>query len=304
MTDPLRPATPPPDGYTVPQNLPQNPGQLGYDPLVSQDFGGWWERGMAVVRLGWRKLALLQSLGVVAVLLVNVPTTIKLHHLKNSATSADSASALDTSAVFAVLGYTLLSLFVTIMVSYVIALAAIHLSMAIVTGTTPKLGTAIRGAGRRVFALLGWQLAAGLLLLVGACACILPALFFAAVFTMLPTVVAFERGHVIRRCFQLFLGDRGAAAARAATMLGLAVAGGAAGMLVGSLFTALAAGLVAGPTGVLLGAVTTTVLSAVVTGAVAVVTTPLTLVTYADLRARIEPCSTGLLATELGLNLA
>ena len=46
--EPLAPMT----GYEVPYL-----GQPGYDPLISADYGGWWQRGIAIVKAGWPQLA-------------------------------------------------------------------------------------------------------------------------------------------------------------------------------------------------------------------------------------------------------
>jgi hypothetical protein len=135
----------------------------------------------------------------------------------------------------------------------------------------------------------------------GFCACILPGFYFLAVFAVLPALVACERGGLVSRCFSLFHGDFAAALGRVATIFGLSLGSGMVAALLGLIAeTASTAGL-SGTAGIVTGSVLSTVLALIGGAAIGVLTAPLTLTTYADMRARIEPLSTGMLAVELGL---
>jgi hypothetical protein len=163
--------------------------------------------------------------------------------------------------------------------------------------------------------LIGWGLVAGFIVTLGVCACVLPAVYLYAVFTLLPVVVAVERSNAIRRCFQLFHHDLGAAAARIATILAVTAGVGLATSIVNSIVNA-ATGLTTSPFGVpgpaysqdpgtvVIAAVASSLVSAVLAGAVAVLTAPMTLTAYADLRARREGASGPMLAGELGIRPA
>ena len=162
----------------------------------------------------------------------------------------------------------------------------------------------------RVFPLLGWQIVAGFLMLLGVCFCILPAIYLYAVFTVLPAVVAFERTNVISRCFRLFHGDFGAALARVATIVGIAFGAGIVGSIISTIVNAVA-GVPSGFTGpgttaadvstgaLIVATVVGGTLAAAIGRGVAVLTAPLTLTAYADMRARVEPLATPMLVREL-----
>src|SRR5438046_1868702 len=56
MSEPVAPM----GGFTVPPAQYADP-----EPLISPDFNGWWARGMAIVKAGWRPIVMVQSLGAV-----------------------------------------------------------------------------------------------------------------------------------------------------------------------------------------------------------------------------------------------
>ena len=59
---------PPGSGYTIPYAQ-----QPGVDPLVSPNYAGWWSRGVAIVKRGWKPLIGLQAAGLLLTLLFQVP---------------------------------------------------------------------------------------------------------------------------------------------------------------------------------------------------------------------------------------
>jgi hypothetical protein len=282
---------PPPSGYGTP--LAAN------DPLISPDYGGWWQRAMAIVKNGLRPLILVQVVGLLVPLVLQVPAAVLLALAANDL--VDTTDAADTGQLFAVFGLTFLGVFVAIIVSAIVTIAAIQIATSVAVGVQPQVGTAIRVALRRAFPLLGWGILAGLLVAVGLCACVLPGLYLACVFTVLPAVVAFERSNAIGRCFSLFHGSLGPAFGRVLTIIAVSLVAGVAGAAIGRGIESAFAAALDNNAGLIAGAVGSTLVSAVFTGAAAILSGPLTLTAYADLRSRIEPLNANVLAQEIGV---
>ena len=277
----------PPTGYSLPYIA-----QPGFDPLISPDAGGWWRRSMAIVKAGWTNLAAIQAIGAVATVTVQVPLQLFLAGqrsglLPTAPTDGAAPATPNFSALLAFLGLTLAIAFAAVVVGAVVTIATIHVGVTIAAGGQPRLGPALLAAARRAFPLLGWQLVAGLIMVAGLCACILPFFYLLAVFTLLPAVVAFERTNPISRCFRLFHGSLGPAVGRIAAILGIGLGAGILGSILSGAVGA-AGGLA--PTSATTSAsvaatVVSTLVSAVIAGGAAVLTGPLTLAAYADLRA-------------------
>ncbi|GAA0722663.1 hypothetical protein Drose_08925 [Dactylosporangium roseum] len=291
--------------------------QAGYDPLISPDYGGWWKRAMAVLKPGWKLFAGLQAIGVVMSLLVAIPQALYLLYLQDQLPRANADGTITTTEVdltpfLAVFGITVVGIFLTFLVQFAITIASNHVGVSIAAGLKPSLGTSLLTAAKRVFPLLGWQLLAGLIVLAGICACVLPAIYLAAVFMVLPAVVTFERTNVISRCFQLFHRDLGASVSRIATIAGISIGVGIVGAIIAQVVQLGFGGTQAltpdfetgGPmftTTVVVGIVVSSVISSVLAAAAAAFTAPLTLTAYADLRSRVETLSTATLAAEIGI---
>ena len=303
------PAAPPIAGYDVPAFA-----QPGYDPLISPDYAGWWQRSIAIVKVGWKQLATLQLIGLVVQMAVQVPllvfVAVQSNALARQTTDPDSAAPPDFGPIFAALGLSLLVTFAAVVVSAAIAVASMYVGVAIATRGEASVGPALGVALRRAFPLIGWQLLGGLLILAGLCLCLLPAVYPIAVLTILPAVVAFERTNAVGRCFALFHRSFGAAAGRVATILGFTIAGAVVGGLISEIVavaTGAPSGLGLGPAandvamGTLILATTISAfVSVTITQAVAVLTGPMILTAYADLRARAELLSTPTLVNEIG----
>ena len=290
------------------------------DPLVSPDYSGWWRRTISVLRQGWRSLALLQVIGFAVSLLFSVPQALLLLNLTDELDQASRTVDPDTGQpvtpdlgpLFAFLGFTFLGAFLGVMVSFVVAIACNHVAVSVAAGLRPRIGAALGLAVRRMFPLLGWQVLAGLILLAGVCACILPAFYLIAVFTVLPVVVTFERGaSAISRCFRLFHQDLSASISRVATIAGISIGVGVIAYIVSSIIQLVPGTPAFDPgsaepfggvgTGYLVAVVAGTVVADLMARAGAVQTAPLTLAAYADMRARVEPLTTATLANEAGL---
>jgi len=177
----------------------------------------------------------------------------------------------------------------------------VHIVAQLASGRRPEFGLAVRGALPRILPLLGWSLLAGLIILGGLCACVLPSFYFLAVFTVLAPVVMFERSAAVGRCFRLFHGNLGASVGRVAIIIGFGV-----GVSVVSQVLATGLTRAAGTelTARVLVTVVTTAISALLRAGVGVLTAPLTVLTYADQRARIEPVRSADLIAALGLGPA
>ncbi|MDG4825615.1 hypothetical protein O7635_27525 [Asanoa sp. WMMD1127] len=295
------PAGVPAGGYLPPPQL----GQPGADPLVSLDFNGWWQRGIMIVRRGWRPLAAVQAAGVLLTLLVQAPPAIYLvltaDDLERTFTTTDTPVAADFAPLLGVLGLTVLATLLGVVVSAVITLAVVHIGVSAALGAPQRVNDALKLAARRVLPLIGWQLLAIPLYVVAVCFCVLPVFYVMAVFAVLPAVVAVERTNAFSRCFTLFHRDFGASAARIGTVIGLLIATGVVGGLLGGLAEAAINAAVPGTGGLVAGAVVATLVGALLGGAAAVLVAPLTLTAYADMRARTEPVNALVIAQELGI---
>ncbi|MEU7907700.1 hypothetical protein [Actinoplanes sp. NPDC049118] len=274
------------------------------DPLVSADYAGWWRRGFAVVRRGWRPLALVQAVTAIPALALLIP--IGLYEQLAAARSADDpfADTFEFGRFLTVIGTAGLAAGLAGLIYAIGTLVSARLVVTIATGGEVRVGRAVRAVLPRVPALIGWSLLAGLIAVAAVFACILPAFYVGAVFVLLPVVVLFEPGNAISRCFRLFNHDFGASVGRIATIVGLSVGGtllfGAASVVVTMLATGSA---FVDPTTADTGAIVAsslldTVFEGVATLIVGVVVTPLTVAAYADLRARLEPFTTAYLAAE------
>jgi hypothetical protein len=191
-----------------------------------------------------------------------------------------------------------------VVVGGMVTLASVHIGVSVAVGAEARFRDALGLAARRVLPLIGWYLLAAPIYLIAVCLCFLPVIYVAAALTVLPVVVAVERTNAIGRSFSLFHGRFGPAVARTATLLGLTLGVGLVIALVGQVIETLVASAAPGSDGVVAGAVGTSLFGAVLGGALAVLTAPLTLTAYADMRARVEAVNTDRIAWELGIPTA
>nr|BFE74911.1 hypothetical protein GCM10020092_082120 [Actinoplanes digitatis] len=259
------------------------------DPLASADFAGWWRRGFAVVRRGWRTLALVQVLTAVAGLVLLVPAQLFVDLSSRDLSEPDGLPV----PLLAANGLLMLATCLELLIYLIGTLVAVRVTVSIATGADMRVGQAVRAVLPRVPALIGWSLLTGLITFAAVLACILPVFYVGAVFVVLPVVVLFERGNAVSRCFSLFHNDLGAAVARIATIAGLGLAISLP-FIVGSVALSLLLDGTAftGTGGVIAASVTGSVLDGMGSLICGVVLTPLIVATYADLRARREPFST------------
>jgi len=288
-------------GFAMPYGDPRfNPA----DPLVSGDYAGWWRRGFAVVRRGWRVLALVQVCIAIPALALLIPVQLYAD-LASRDLAANSAQGdlAGFDKFLAAAGVSMLALVVVGLISSIGTLTSARLVVSVAIGGEAHVGRAVRSVLPRVPALIGWSLLAGLICVGALLACFLPVLYVGAVFVLLVPVVLFERGGGISRCFSLFHTDLGAAVARTATIFGLGVGISIFFGTLSTVVTAVVRGTafpdpmaVASTGAVVADSVAATVLSVLGSLISGVVLTPLIVATYADLRARREPFTTAYLA--------
>src|SRR5439155_25638188 len=121
---------------------------------------------------------------------------------------------------------------------------------------------------------------------------------FAARVVVLPPVGASARGAVRAACFKLFHGDLGASLARVATIAAIGIGGGLVAALIAGIL--LAAGLSSHSSAtVFIAATVSSVIALGVQAVLGVLLGPLQVLTYADMRARLEPTTTGTLVGDL-----
>nr|WP_221382827.1 sulfur globule family protein [Actinoplanes polyasparticus] len=277
-----------PPGYQLPSGYYAGPA----DPLVSADFGGWWQRSFTLLAAVWRPMAQVQLVWAIPLIVVGVLTAI---YAPDRAVTFDSTTPPNFSDIFEPLFVVLPFALAAVLLTLVAQLATLDVLVQRATGRPVSVSRALLTGLRRFPAMLGWQLLAGLVILVGLLLCVLPGLYVLIVFLILPVIVLVERGQGIGRAFQLVHASFGAAVARLATIVGLHIAF----VLVESVLSAIlnpAAGSGPGVT------VASAILSAGFSAATGVVMSPLLLTAYADMRARHEPFSTAYLIPHPGSN--
>jgi len=289
---PLPPGYGPPPGYGQPPRYVA----LGIDPrdpIVTAEFGSWFQRLFGVIGRSWRSVGLFQ-------LICALPSAALAALL--AATSygvgpvlQHSGSSL-TGAVAAMFGAIALSGLALVVVGVAFGLFAQAGSMWIAVreaaGAPAPLAGAFRFGVSRALPLLGWGLLAGLVTAAGFLACILPGFYVAAVFTAsLTAVIVFERGqNPIGRSFTLFNKALGPAIGRCLlALLAVIVYTSATSFLQSVLGTALP-----DPNGI-----TSALLGAFLGLPLAVAGTAFSLVTYAGLVAQGTPVSTSDLLARL-----
>lgn len=176
------------------------------DPLVARDFSDWTGKIVDAVSRSWRRLFLLQAA-------VAIPVAIASALVSNSAGDSltqlmtdvgnRSSVTIERTASFGV-GVALLALF-ALVVGALVQIASVWLIVKDAERPGP-LAEALRFGVRRMFPLIGWEILAGVLIVIGFIV-IIPGIYLAVV--LLPSlvgVVAIDRAG-IGRCFQLARGQ-------------------------------------------------------------------------------------------------
>ena len=276
-----------------------------YDPLVSADYSGWWQRSTALVRRAWRTLLLVQLCTAVPALVLVIPAQVFIDLASNDLQGyAAGGPVPDWGRVLPTFAGALPALLIAGFIYSIGTVACARVVAAVAVGRELTPGQALRSVLNRVPALIGWSVVGGLLGLLAFVLCILPVFYVAAVLVILPVVVLFEPGNGIDRCFKLFHVDLGAAVARvvtiAAVSVGVSIIFGVLSTLAslairgpGSLGTAAVAA--ASSSEVITDSIAGGLISGIGTLVTAILITPMIVAAYADLRARHEPFVTAYL---------
>jgi hypothetical protein len=260
------------------------------DPLVSPNYEGWWQRGVALARRTWKQVLIVHAITAVPTTALTLPATLRFTEESDALTSATTATPGQVPDLSEYLPAALQLAALTIVASLISAVAvavSIQLVVLAATGRPVDIGVAFRIGVRRAPAVIGWGALAGFVYLGAALACLLPVFYVAAALMILPVVVTLERGAGIGRSFSLFHADLGTSISRLATMFGLSMGS----ILVFGVIGAVGRTALGGSTGV----VVSTLLSSFAGLALGILLTPLMVTTYADMRARREPFSTAYL---------
>lgn len=269
----------PPPGYALPPQFYAGPA----DPLVSNDIGGWWNRSLRLLQKAWRPLLLVHLISVPPLEILTAWAQIAAKN--DIGTDPEHFTASDLRNLLMLLG---VAIVVGGLLSVVVSLTSQRILVQAATDRPIAVGAALLDGLRRTPALIGWGIPISLMVVVGLFCCIVPGLYFGAVFTVLPAIVLLERGNAISRSFQLLHADIGAALGRIVIYYAVSILF----VIVQSLFTSAVA-TIGTSTAV---TVASTGVGIVFTLASAVAVTPMVLTAYADMRARREPFSTAYLA--------
>ncbi|MEU8613984.1 hypothetical protein AB0C29_38955 [Actinoplanes sp. NPDC048791] len=282
--------------YPYPYPYPQQVGFDPADPLVSNDFNGWWQRSFRLLKAAWRPMALIQLIVSLPTLVLLLPAMLAFQDEQRVAqeslqASVDAGTQPDFSLFFAGLTVLLPAAAVAGLFYMLGQLANQQVVVFTATGRTGNLvGPALLAAAKRLPMLLGWYLLAIPVLIVATVLCFFPVFYVGAALTVLAVVVLLERGNGIGRCFQLFHASIGVSVARIATIFGLSVGASLLLTLVTTLVDVTLGGSYTTPNST--ATVINTLLQTAYYAVSYVVLAPLLVTTYADMRARREPFTT------------
>ncbi|MBC3192589.1 hypothetical protein H7X46_16110 [Pseudonocardia sp. C8] len=276
-------AYPAPGGYPA---YPAAPSGTSPDPLVPFSFGDWFSKIVGVVQRSWKPLALIQLAVYIPIAILNAVAALAGY---TAATSGLDPTGLPSPGF---LTGTLLVGLLLFAVSLVVSALGQAASVFVVVRDaaqrpyTPQQALAF--ARSRALPVIGWSLLAGLLVMLGFFALVLPGIYLATVFAgALLGVVVVERAGM-GRAFTLVN-------PRFFPVLGRLLV-----LLVAAIVASLLVSLVVGPIVTLspvLGQLVSTVLIGI---PVAVVAAGATVVTYAENRFHeYNPVHTPVLADEI-----
>jgi hypothetical protein len=279
------------------------------DPLVSRDFAGWCQRGTALAKAAWRPLLTLQLIQLAVLAVVAIPVLIYgstvigpvFRAFRDAAPGVRPAFNIRPATTITLVALGVAAGLIGALVTMTVQVASFRVVIATAgAGDRLTAGQALRGALPRLLPSIGWYLLAAPIYLIGFVACFLPVLYVTAALFVLPVIVAVERTNAIGRSFSLFHASPGPALGRIVSIFALGMVESTATNTVAQV--ALGGMLPTQPgqqfglaeaTGPLIGAaVGLILLSAVLRAVMALLTIPLTVLTYTDLRGRVEPDTT------------
>ena len=204
MTDP--PKRPYGDLPPAPRAPEMSRGPGGDDPLVPADFSSWMGKIVDAVGRSWRPLILLQ-------LVLAVPLAILLALFEHAAGSRTGLTVTDSKVHWTfdhpgtAIGLGVGLGVVALVVGALVQLASLWVVIRQAADRDCPAKLAFRFAVDRVAPLIGWQIVAGVIIVLGLVALVVPGIYFAVV--LIPTllgVVGLER-RGLRRCFELVRGQ-------------------------------------------------------------------------------------------------
>jgi hypothetical protein len=260
---------------------------------VSTDLSSWFSKVFAGMRRSWKSLLVYQLIALVPSMLIG----IALRDFNNQFASKSPNGPFTLGRGLLVL--TLVSSLTSIVIYAVFTAASAHVLA--LDAVAERQGSAsrvrwqdgLRFGLSRVLPMLGWSIATGLLVIVGYVFCLLPGIYFAVVFYgTLTGVVAFERpSSVVNRCFELMKGNWWEIFARFLLVgVARAIVSFGVGLLSGG-FSLAARRSRASSFGSIIASKVTNVPFTMFVSVAAVVT-------YAELRRKLEPISSAQLAAE------
>jgi hypothetical protein len=258
------------------------------DPLVSPNYEGWWQRSIALMGRVWKPALILHAILVVPAAALAIPTGANLDEQSLRTDSLGTPPPLDE--LLPAFSLLLAALLLTGLASSIATAITVRLVVRAATGQAVSLRDATPEGLRRLPALIGWGLLAGLLTFGSILLCILPVFYVAAVLMVLPVVVTLERGSGLGRCFALFHASLGTSVARAATLLVLGIVTTVVAAAIGLALESAVGGTA--------GTWVSGVGDLLRTLGVGLVLPPLLVTAYADMRSRLEPFSTAHLAPQ------
>lgn len=258
------------------------------DPLVSATFIDWWTRSFRLLATTWRPILLVQLWWVVPMLAFGIISSLLL-----DPEPATVESTADVRGAFGVLALAAPAALISVLLISIAQLASLQVVVQWATGQPVSVRAAWGTAFRRIHAMIGWGVLAVLLIGAGITLCFLPGIYLGCALLILPAIVLLERDKGIGRAFELFHHKFGDSIARVATIIGVALVPSVIENVVSRALNGGGYDPQASPsvTVTILGAIISTVFAV----AISIVTAPLLLTAYADMRARREPFSTAYL---------
>lgn len=272
---------PPPDG----PYWPPEPGQGApdpYDPIVATDFNTWFNRVLGIFKRSWKSIGLIMLIGAVIPSLVVGTVNTAVGPIGTDMSKIEWSDYAGSGL------WSLLAWIITGFLAAAAVVAAIRVAVREGTpGVEVPFGESMSYGFGRALPMWGWTIVASIVITVGLCACVLPGIYFAIALAVLAPAFVFEGGNPFVRSFKLTHSDFGRALSRLlVAALAFLVYGCIIGLPLGLIEGAIAKdGLGFGGFIVvlILEAIRAVLLLPVAIAAVAVV-----LVTYAELRARLE----------------
>lgn len=276
------------------------------DPLVTPPYagiGGWFARCVGAVRRGWRLLVPIMLLTQALPAAVTSVLSLALAPSGEVTAASDGAPVLPDGYFRDVLTFYAAVLVASLVLGPVQSLgwaAGTWVVTRQAAGEPVGLGAAFRFGLRRMLGLWGWTLLASLLIGVGICLCLLPAVYLAFALALIGPAYLFERDNPIGRSFRFFHQRLGLVLGRVALVAAALLVGGLAGVVLESVGQLPFGTHPMDSVGTAAGSVGVAVVVAGLLVPVHLAQLVGLLVTYAEQRAHEGPVNAARLATELG----